>query len=130
MSPQVTTGRQLRIGLVASRLHRTGPAGALFRLLRPLEEAIRDELQPTLQVVGQTYDALAEAGVLQGYAGMHRLPARREGGLIHLVADSPLLATLAGLGLLLLCWPLIGAGLRRLVPSRRPADALEEQGER
>ena len=87
MSPQAATGRQLRIGLVASRLHRTGPAGALFRLLRPLEEAIRDELQPTLQVVGQTYDALAEAGVLQGYAVMHRLPARREGGLIHLVAD-------------------------------------------
>ena len=51
-------------------------------------------------------------------------------GSLAIFWSNPLVATLAGLGLLLLCWPLIGAGLRRLVPSRRPADALEEQGER
>jgi methylglyoxal synthase len=55
--------------------------------LKPLETALRDELRPDLQVVGHTHDALADGGVLQGYAGMHRLPARREGGLIHLVGD-------------------------------------------
>ena len=44
-------------------------------------------MRPHVQVVGQTYDALADGGVLQGYPGLHRLPARREGGLIHLVAD-------------------------------------------
>ena len=78
--------RPLRIGLVASRLHRHGPNAALFRLLAPLDEALRDELKPELFVVGQTYDALAEARILNGYRGMHRLPARRDGGLIHLVA--------------------------------------------
>jgi methylglyoxal synthase len=78
--------RPLRIGLVASRLHRHGPNAALFRLLAPLDEALRDELTPELLVVGQTYDALIEARVLHAYRGMHRLPARRDGGLIHLVA--------------------------------------------
>ncbi|HEY5863647.1 MAG TPA: methylglyoxal synthase, partial [Casimicrobiaceae bacterium] len=71
---------------MASRLHRHGPNAALFRLLAPLDEALRDELKPELFVVGQTYDALAEARILNGYRGMHRLPARRDGGLIHLVA--------------------------------------------
>jgi methylglyoxal synthase len=80
-------GRRLRIGLVASPLHRSGPNAALFRLLRPLESAIRNELQPDLRVVGQTCDALADGGVLRDYPRLHRLPARREGGLIHLVAD-------------------------------------------
>ena len=78
--------RRLRIGLVASRLHRHGPGAALFRLLAPLEQALRDELQPELCVVGQTYDALVEARVLAGYPRIHRLPTRRDGGLIHLVA--------------------------------------------
>jgi methylglyoxal synthase len=78
--------RPRRIGLVASRLHRHGPNAALFRLLAPLDKALRDELKPELFVVGQTYDALAEARILNGYRGMHRLPARRDGGLIHLVA--------------------------------------------
>jgi hypothetical protein len=55
--------------------------------LRPLEAALRNELRPDLRVVGQTYDSLAEAGVLRDCAGLHRLPARREGGLIHLVGD-------------------------------------------
>jgi methylglyoxal synthase len=79
--------KRLRIGLVASEFHRAGSDAALFRLLRPLEAALRDELRPDLQVVGQTHDALTAEGVLRGYAGLHRLPSRREGGLIHLVAD-------------------------------------------
>ena len=78
--------RPLRIGLVASRLHRQGPGAALFRLLGPLEASLRDDLAPELFVVGQTYDALLEARVLVGYRGLHRLPTRRDGGLIHLVA--------------------------------------------
>jgi len=78
--------RPLRIGLVASRLHRSGPGAALFRLLGPLEEALRDALKPEFLVVGQTFDALVEGRVLAGYRGMHRLPTRRDGGLIHLVA--------------------------------------------
>ena len=76
----------LRIGLAASRLHRTGADAALFRLLEPLRDAIVDELQPELHVVGQTYDAIVGNGILRGYEGMHRLPTRRDGGLIHLVA--------------------------------------------
>ena len=78
--------RRLRIGLVASRLHRQGPGAALFRLLAPLEASLRDELKPEFQVVGQTFDALAEARVLVGYPDLHRPPTRRDGGLIHLVA--------------------------------------------
>jgi methylglyoxal synthase len=81
------SSRPLRIGLVASRLHRSGPSAALIRLLKPLERALRDELHPDFQVVGQTYDALVDGGVLNDYPGLHRLPTRREGGLIHLVAD-------------------------------------------
>ena len=76
----------LRIGLVASRLHRQGSGAALFRLLAPLEDDLRQTLRPDLFVVGQTYDALVEARVLAGYRGLHRLPTRRDGGLIHLVA--------------------------------------------
>lgn len=76
----------LRIGLAASRLHRTGADAALFRLLEPLRGAIVDELKPELYVVGQTCDAIAGSGILAGYAGLHRLPTRRDGGLIHLVA--------------------------------------------
>jgi methylglyoxal synthase len=78
--------RPPRIGLVASRLHRTGANAALFRLLAPLEEALRDTVKPELFVVGQTFDALTQARILAGYRGAHRLPTRREGGLIHLVA--------------------------------------------
>jgi methylglyoxal synthase len=75
-----------RIGLAASALHRTAPNGALFRLLLPLERVIREELRPEIFALGQTYDALAGAGVLAGYPRLTRLPTRREGGLIHLVA--------------------------------------------
>jgi methylglyoxal synthase len=77
----------MRIGLVASRLHRDGPDAALIKLMAPLESAFRDRLRPEIVVVGQTYDALLKAGLLRGYAGMTRLPSRRDGGLIHLVAQ-------------------------------------------
>jgi methylglyoxal synthase len=76
----------LRIGLAASALHRGALNGALFRLLGPLERSIREELRAELFVLGQTYDALVAEGVLADYPRLTRLPARREGGLIHLVA--------------------------------------------
>lgn len=80
------TARPLRIGLAASRLHRSDDNAALFRLLRPLRDSFFNELTPELHVVGHTYDAIAASGILRNYAGLHRLPTRREGGLIHLVA--------------------------------------------
>ena len=76
----------LRIGLAASALHRAAPNGALFRLLGPLERSIREELRAELFVLGQTYDALAAYGVLADYPRLIRLPMRRDGGVIHLVA--------------------------------------------
>ena len=76
----------LRIGLAASARHRAAPDGALFRLLLPLERTIREELRAELLVLGQTCDALAAAKVLAGYPRLTRLPTRRDGGLIHLVA--------------------------------------------
>jgi len=76
----------LRIGLAASHLHRTGADAALMRLLEPLRAAIVDDLKPELHVVGHTFDAIVGSGILAGYAGLHRLPTRRDGGLIHLVA--------------------------------------------
>jgi hypothetical protein len=76
----------LRIGLAASVLHRAAPNGALFRLLGPLEQSIREELRAELFVLGQTYDALVADGVLADYPRLTRLPARRDGGLIHLMA--------------------------------------------
>jgi len=76
----------LRIGLAASALHRAAPNGALFRLLGPLERSIREELRAELFVLGQTYDALAADGVLADYPRLIRLPMRRDGGVIHLVA--------------------------------------------
>lgn len=75
-----------RIGIAASARHRAAPDGALFRLLGPLERTIREELRAELFVLGQTADALAAANVLAGYPRLTRLPPRREGGLIHLVA--------------------------------------------
>lgn len=76
----------LRIGLAASARHRAVPNGALFRLLSPLERAIREELRAELLVLGQTGAALTAAKVLESYPRLTRLPARRDGGLIHLVA--------------------------------------------
>jgi len=77
--------RPLRIGLVASRLHREGGA-TLERLLRPLEHAIAHELRAELFVVGRTFAAIEDADLLAGYAGVHRLPDRRDGGVMRLVA--------------------------------------------
>jgi len=76
----------MRLGLVASLAHRQSPDAALGRLIRPLEHAIVEELRAELLVVGRTYDALAASGLLAGYAGMHRLPERREGGVVRLTA--------------------------------------------
>ncbi len=76
----------LRIGLAASARHRSIPDGALFRLLAPLERTIREELRAELLVLGHTCDALNAAKVLDAYPRLTRLPARRDGGLIHLVA--------------------------------------------
>ena len=78
--------RPLRIGLVASRLHREGGGATLERLLRPLEHAIARELRAELFVVGRTFAAIEDAGLLAGYAGLHRLPDRRDGGVMRLVA--------------------------------------------
>jgi hypothetical protein len=76
----------LRIGLAASARHRAIPDGALFRLLAPLERTIREELRAELLILGQTYDALNAAKVLDAYPRLTRLAARHDGGLIHLVA--------------------------------------------
>ena len=78
--------RPLRIGLCASLQHRQSPDAALGRLIRPLQHAIAKELRAELYVVGRTHDALAATGMLAGYAGVHRLPERREGGVVRLVA--------------------------------------------
>jgi methylglyoxal synthase len=74
-----------RIGLVASRTHRL-PDGALLRLVAAIAPALRAELPLDLVVVGQTYDAITSGGLLRGYERMYRLPTRREGGIIQLVA--------------------------------------------
>jgi len=74
-----------RIGLVASRIHRA-PDGALVRLFAAVEPLLRTELPLELAIVGQTFDALAGAGLLHGHDRTVRLPPRRDGGIIHLVA--------------------------------------------
>jgi methylglyoxal synthase len=79
--------RPPRIALAASRLHRTGRGAALFRLLAPIERWLREKLQPEVLALGLTFDALAQGRLLDGYAGLHRLPTRRDGGLIEMVAD-------------------------------------------
>lgn len=78
--------RPLHIGLVASRLHGEGGGATLERLVRPLEHAIVRELRAELFVVGRTFAAMEDAGLLTGYAGLHRLPNRRDGGVMRLVA--------------------------------------------
>jgi putative tricarboxylic transport membrane protein len=47
-------------------------------------------------------------------------------GSLSIFWAGPLVSTLIALGLFLLCWPMIVAGLRRLVPIREPSDALED----
>ena len=88
--------KPMRIGLVASHIHREGPDAALARLLRPLEHAVVSELRAELVVVGRTCAALEAAGLLAGYPGIRRLPDRREGGVMRLtamlVSDDPTVA--------------------------------------
>lgn len=85
--------RPRRIGLAASRVHRDAPDSALARLVRPLQNAIAHELGLELFVLGRTHDALAAAGLLTGFPGLHQLPDRRDGGIVRmtamLVADDP-----------------------------------------
>ena len=81
-----TDGRPRRIGLIASRLHREGADVALVQLVRRFERAIRDELALDLFVVGRTHAALAANRLLEGYAGLHALPDRRDGGVMRLTA--------------------------------------------
>lgn len=75
-----------RIGLAASRAHRDGRDSTLARLVRRHERAIRVELGLELYAVGRTHAALRSQSLLDGYAGLHALPERREGGLMRLTA--------------------------------------------
>jgi TctA family transporter len=47
-------------------------------------------------------------------------------GSLSIFWSNPLVSTLTAIGLLLLCWPMIAAALRRVVPVRQPADAFED----
>jgi TctA family transporter len=47
-------------------------------------------------------------------------------GSLSIFWSNPLVTTLAALGVVLLCWPLVASGVRRFVPIRQPADAFEE----
>lgn len=76
----------MHIGLAASRYYRTPPDGELFALARELLPVLLGELGARLSVVGQTYDALEAAGLIPAGAAITRLPSRRDGGVIHLVA--------------------------------------------
>ena len=74
------------LGLAANKLHHQTEDAALFSLLRACEAGIR-ELKLGFHAVGRTYDAIAAAGMLQGYKGLVRYPYGREGGLMRLVAE-------------------------------------------
>ena len=76
----------MRLGLAANRLHHHNQDAALFRWLRACEAGIR-ELKLGLHAIGRTHDAIATAGMLDGYAGLRRYPYGREGGLMKLVAE-------------------------------------------
>jgi len=75
----------LRIGLAASRRYRCAD-GAAQRWLELCGASLVDEFDAELLVVGQTYDDLADLRALPVGLAVRRLPARREGGLIRLVA--------------------------------------------
>jgi TctA family transporter len=47
-------------------------------------------------------------------------------GALSIFWANPLVATLTSLGVLLLAWPLLGAGVRRFGTIRRPADTLDD----
>lgn len=74
------------MGLAANRLHHQTEDAALFALLRACESGMR-ELGLGLHAVGRTCDAIAAAGMLQGYAPLVRYPYGRDGGLMKLVAE-------------------------------------------
>lgn len=76
--------RRLRIGLAASRRHRA-PGGIAMQWLANHGAALR-ALDAELLIVGQTHDDLCEAGALPPGLAVRRLPTRRDGGLILLVA--------------------------------------------
>lgn len=75
----------MRIGLAASRRHR-GAEGALARWLAECGRALADELGAELLIVGQTYDDLVNMSLVPAGLAARRLPTRRQGGLIRLVA--------------------------------------------
>ncbi|KKW67071.1 methylglyoxal synthase [Lampropedia cohaerens] len=73
----------LRVGFAANVAHHQS---VLRDCLSACEQGVR-ELGVQLRVVGRTYDAIAEAGLLQGYDGLHKYPYGRDGGLMRLVAE-------------------------------------------
>jgi len=75
----------LRFGLAASRLHRDATQAGLPAWITASDDGIR-RLGLGLHAVGGAYDALAQAGLLQGYAPLVRYPRGREGGLMRLVS--------------------------------------------
>ena len=74
-----------RMGLVAHRLHRKVPNGALLRWAHDCAAAIA-ALGLRLHAVGGTFDALAHHPALADYAGLVRYPHGRQGGLMRLVS--------------------------------------------
>jgi methylglyoxal synthase len=75
----------MRIGLAASHLHRA-PGAPLQRWLTWCGETLARELDAELCVVGQTHDDIVDGGGFPAGLRVRRLPARREGGVIRLVA--------------------------------------------
>ena len=75
----------MRIGLAASRLHRA-PGAALWQWFETCGAALAHDLDVELCIVGQTHDDLLAGGGFPARLRVRRMPARREGGLIRLVA--------------------------------------------
>jgi methylglyoxal synthase len=75
----------VRIGLAASRLHRA-PGAALWQWFAACGDVLARELDVELCIVGQTHDDLLAAGGFPRGLRVRRMPPRREGGLIRLVA--------------------------------------------
>lgn len=82
---QQSAAGQRRFGLIAHRLHRAGSDSALAQWARSSEELIR-QLGLQLVTVGAAFDALLNEELLVDYAGLHRLPNGREGGLMRVVS--------------------------------------------
>ncbi|MEF9942594.1 MAG: methylglyoxal synthase [Burkholderiaceae bacterium] len=76
----------MHIGIAASRIYREAPAGELFALAREIFPSLLGPLGARISIVGQTYDALEAQGLIPAGAAVTRLPSRRKGGVIHLVA--------------------------------------------